>query len=104
MSQMQERWRFDGKDWADTRALKKRPAISKAESGALTRDYKTIMARINRAGWVALRTLSAQRDMPLEEMIIDALNNHLRANGKPPVIEKRKRPDAVPAPSDKQGA
>lgn len=70
-------------------------APAKAQRGApgprdQDRDFKSIMARINRKGWQQLRMLSAQLDMPVEDMIVDALNGFLRQHGAPAIIEKRR--------------
>lgn len=61
-------------------------------SGAAARDIKSIMARVNRAGWAELRRLAIDLDTPLEDIIIGALNETLQRNGRPPVIEKRSPP------------
>lgn len=56
------------------------------------RDYKTVMMRINRAGWAELSHLSVEMDRALEDMMIEAANEFLTKHGKPPVIEKRQPP------------
>jgi hypothetical protein len=68
------------------------PAVAEdtpAESGSGSRDFKSVMARINRAGWAELRRLAIDLDRPLEDILIDALNRTLSENGRAPVIEKR---------------
>lgn len=57
-----------------------------------TRDYKTVMARMNRTGWQQLSFLSTELDRPLEDLAIEALNDLLAKYGKSPVVEKRAPP------------
>lgn len=54
-----------------------------------TRDFKTVLARVNRDGWKELSRLSLDSDTSLQDIFIDALNEHLRANGYSPVVQSR---------------
>lgn len=56
-------------------------------------DTKTLLVRINRAGWQELRRLSIDLDRPVDSLMIEAGNSLLARHGKPAVIEKR-----LPAP------
>lgn len=53
------------------------------------RDYKTMMCRVNRAGWQEMSRLAIDRDRNLEDLIIEACNDLLVREGFSPVIEKR---------------
>ena len=53
------------------------------------RDFKGVLARINREGWLELKKLSAEIDMSIQDMVVSSLNNLLREHGKPPVVESR---------------
>ncbi len=62
------------------------PAAPPAEG---PRDLKTMMCRVNRAGWQEMSRLSIELDRNLEDLLIEACNDLLVKNGHPPVIEKR---------------
>lgn len=53
------------------------------------RDFKTMMCRVNRAGWQEMSRLAIDRDRNLEDIIIEACNDLLVREGFSPVIEKR---------------
>ena len=53
------------------------------------RDLKTMMCRVNRAGWQEMSRLAIDTGENLEDLLIEACNDLLRKNGRPPVIEKR---------------
>ncbi len=63
------------------------PAPPPATEGP--RDLKTMMCRVNRAGWQEMSRLSIELDRNLEDLLIEACNDLLVKNGHPPVIEKR---------------
>jgi hypothetical protein len=73
------------------RTASKAPSSPPAEPA---RDYKTVMARMNRAGWQALSILSIEQDRNLEDITIEALNDLLEKYGKPRLVEKRAPPKA----------
>ncbi|AWB26188.1 hypothetical protein DA075_35550 (plasmid) [Methylobacterium currus] len=52
-------------------------------------DLKTMQVRVNRAGWVEFSRLAQDLDITLEQLMVDAMNEALRRNGKPPVMERR---------------
>jgi hypothetical protein len=58
----------------------------------VARDFKTVMARMNRAGWQEFKKLSTDLDESMEDLIIQALNDLLIRHGRKAAIEKRKRP------------
>ncbi len=64
------------------------PDATALDAGA-PRDLKTMMCRVNRAGWSEMSKLAIDRDMNLEDMLIEACNDLLRQHDRPPVIEKR---------------
>lgn len=64
-------------------------AMPEAAPVAEARDLKTMMCRVNRAGWSEMSKLAIDRDMNLEDMLIEACNDLLRQHDRPPVIEKR---------------
>lgn len=53
------------------------------------RDLKTMMCRVNRAGWQEMSRLAIDKGENLEDLLIEACNDLLRKNQRPPVIEKR---------------
>ena len=53
------------------------------------RDLKTMMCRVNRAGWQEMSRLAIDTGANLEDLLIEACNELLRKHGRPPVIEKR---------------
>lgn len=53
------------------------------------RDLKTMMCRVNRAGWQEMSRLAIDTGENLEDLLIEACNDLLRKNDRPPVIEKR---------------
>jgi hypothetical protein len=53
------------------------------------RDLKTMMCRVNRAGWQEMSRLAIDTGENLEDLLIEACNDLLRKKGRPPVIEKR---------------
>jgi hypothetical protein len=63
-------------------------ASAPAPADAL-RDFKTMMCRVNRAGWREMSRLAIDRDRTLEDLIIEACNALLVREGLSPVIEKR---------------
>lgn len=73
-----------GTDEVSTPAARPRPSTS--------RDLKTVMARINRDGWREIHSLGLELDMPLQAIIVEALNDFLQKHNKPPVVETR-QPD-----------
>lgn len=48
-----------------------------------------MMCRVNRAGWQEMSRLAIDTGENLEDLLIEACNDLLRKNGRPPVIEKR---------------
>lgn len=52
-------------------------------------DIKTMQVRVNRAGWLEMTRLAQDRDIPLEELMVEAFNDVLVKHGKPPVAERR---------------
>ncbi|MBE7199224.1 MAG: hypothetical protein INR70_15690 [Parafilimonas terrae] len=65
---------------------------SRAPTATGPRDYKTIMARVNRAGWQEISRLAIDQDRNLEDLIIEACNDLLVREGFSPVMEKRSPP------------
>ena len=67
------------------------PFAEPASRAALSaqRDLKTMMCRVNRAGWQEMSRLAIDTGENLEDLLIEACNDLLRKNGRPPVIEKR---------------
>lgn len=63
------------------------PPPAEAEAGP--RDFKTMMCRVNRAGWQEMSRLAIDVDRNLEDLIIEACNDLLVRRGYSPVIEKR---------------
>ena len=53
------------------------------------RDFKTMMCRVNRAGWQEMSRLAIDVDRNLEDLLIEACNDLLVKRGYSPVIEKR---------------
>lgn len=53
------------------------------------RDLKTMMCRVNRVGWQEMSRLAIDTGENLEDLLIEACNDLLRKNDRPPVIEKR---------------
>ncbi|WP_342111587.1 hypothetical protein [Methylobacterium sp. SI9] len=57
------------------------------------KDVKQIHSRIDRAGWEALDELGSDRNLSMEAMIVEALNDYLKRHSKRPkpivVIERR---------------
>lgn len=62
-------------------------ALQPAPNGQ--RDLKTMMCRVNRAGWQEMSRLAIDKGENLEDLLIEACNDLLRKNQRPPVIEKR---------------
>lgn len=52
-------------------------------------DLKTMQVRVNRAGWIEYSRLAQDLDITLEQLMVDAMNETLRRNGRPPVMERR---------------
>lgn len=61
----------------------------RAPTADAPRDFKTMMCRVNRAGWQEMSRLAIDRDRNLEDLIIEACNDLLVREGFSPVIEKR---------------
>lgn len=81
---------------AATVARKAEPVEKKAARPRdAARDYKTVMARINRNGWAELRRLSIDLDKPAEDLLIEALNELLARHNRPALIEKRRASDST---------
>lgn len=64
----------------------------RATPAAAPRDFKTMMCRVNRAGWQEMSRLAIDHDRNLEDLIIEACNDLLRREGFSPVVEKRSPP------------
>ena len=52
-------------------------------------DMKTVQVRINKRGWMALRNLASDRDLSLEALMVEALNDALLKHSQPPIVERR---------------
>lgn len=52
-------------------------------------DMKTVQVRINKRGWSALRNLASERDLSLEALMVEALNDVLLKHQQPPIVERR---------------
>lgn len=65
------------------------PSAARAPEADAPRDFKTMMCRVNRAGWQEMSRLAIDRDRNLEDLIIEACNDLLVREGFSPVIEKR---------------
>src|SRR3954449_12019101 len=52
-------------------------------------DIKTMQVRVNRVGWLEASRLAQDLDMPLEALMVEAMNDVLVKHGKPPVMERR---------------
>ncbi|MCJ2015915.1 hypothetical protein MKK84_00470 [Methylobacterium sp. E-065] len=52
-------------------------------------DMKTVQVRINKQGWRALRDLASDNDTSLEALMVDALNDVLLKNQRPPIVQRR---------------
>ena len=63
------------------------PPPAAADAGP--RDFKTMMCRVNRAGWQEMSRLAIDVDRNLEDLLIEACNDLLVRKGYSPVIEKR---------------
>lgn len=74
---------------AEERAAPAAPAAHRAPESDAPRDFKTMMCRVNRAGWQEMSRLAIDRDRNLEDLIIEACNDLLVREGFSPVIEKR---------------
>ena len=64
-------------------------AQTEPHPNAKQRDLKTMMCRVNRVGWQEMSRLAIDTGENLEDLLIEACNDLLRKNGRPPVIEKR---------------
>ena len=72
-----------------------RPRASAAERRFLPpdeRDFKAMMARVNRDGWKAFHILSTELDRPIQRMLVEAMNDYLEKHGRKPVVESRGLP------------
>ena len=67
-------------------------AAPHAPPAAGPRDFKTMMCRVNRAGWQEMSRLAIDEDRNLEDLLIEACNDLLVKKGFSPVIEKRSPP------------
>lgn len=65
------------------------PPVAGNAPAAGPRDFKTMMCRVNRAGWQEMSRLAIEQDRNLEDLIIEACNELLVREGFSPVIEKR---------------
>lgn len=52
-------------------------------------DMKTVQVRINKQGWRALRDLASDNDTSLEALMVEALNDVLLKNQRPPIVQRR---------------
>ena len=52
-------------------------------------DMKTVQVRINKRGWMALRNLASDRDLSLEALMVEALNDVLLKYQQLPIVERR---------------
>lgn len=52
-------------------------------------DLKTVQVRINKQGWKALRDLAADNETSLEALMVEALNDVLLKNQRPPIVQRR---------------
>jgi hypothetical protein len=57
-----------------------------------TRDFKGILARINRDGWKELKGVSIEKDQSFQDIMVEALNDFLEKNGRPRAVEGRVLP------------
>ena len=79
----------DGNDEAHQKQDTASASATRASATAGPRDFKTMMCRVNRAGWQEMSRLAIDRDRNLEDLIIEACNDLLVREGFSPVIEKR---------------
>lgn len=52
-------------------------------------DMKTVQVRINKQGWKELRDLAADNETSLEALMVEALNDVLLKNQRPPIVQRR---------------
>ena len=52
-------------------------------------DMKTVQVRINKQGWKTLRDLAADNETSLEALMVEALNDVLLKNQRPPIVQRR---------------
>lgn len=57
-----------------------------------TRDFKGVLARINRDGWLELKKLSAEIDVSFQDIMVESLNDFLQKHNRSPVVESRVLP------------
>jgi hypothetical protein len=57
-----------------------------------TRDFKGVLARINRDGWKELKGVSIEKDQSFQDIMVEALNDFLAKHGRPRVVEGRVLP------------
>lgn len=59
-------------------------------SGPRSRDpgaFKSVLVRVNVAGWQALKILAAEQETTLNALAVEALNDLLKKRGKRPSVE-----------------
>lgn len=74
---------------AGTDAAREMPKPSTPVPRRAAGDMKTVQVRINKQGWRALRDLASDNDTSLEALMVEALNDVLLKNQRPPIVQRR---------------
>lgn len=72
-----------------TEAAREAPKPSAPVPRRAAGDMKTVQVRINKQGWRALRDLASDNDTSLEALMVEALNDVLLKNKRPPIVQRR---------------
>jgi hypothetical protein len=64
---------------------RKTPGRTKRTSEPPVAGVRHVLTRLNNEGWRALKLLTIERELPLQALLVEAINDLLKKHGKKPV-------------------
>ena len=66
---------------------RKTPGRAKRTSEPPVAGVRHVLTRLNSEGWRALKMLTIERELPLQALLVEAINDLLKKHGKKPVAQ-----------------
>ncbi len=66
---------------------RKTPGRTKRTSEPPVAGVRHVLTRLNNEGWRALKLLTIERELPLQSLLVEAINDLLKKHGKKPVAQ-----------------
>jgi hypothetical protein len=75
---------------------RKTPGRTKRTSEPPVAGVRHVLTRLNSEGWRALKMLTIERELPLQALLVEAINDLLKKHGKKPVAQGPKDSEEAP--------